>query len=640
MLPKFYYISQENFENNFNYFNTTNSRIVKSLKCLSKFKDCTSDYCSKISKLFKKENDIIEDYEIIEKKDSLDDKNNIKNEAKNSDLIKNFLFPVDGCIEIMFNFLDKFAINLNDYINYVEKQLKEIEQYSDAITGSLNSLKYNYDNQQIIFQSKYNKYQNLNTELKNNYYKGEQKLIQFCHDTDIDGITLDINYTLNFADIYQKQNEILEKYKALGNYEKTFFDSSKENINLIQEIIIDIFRKFESFSKNISFMFNKYILSPLNLLIEENAKDFEADLNKDLNFLNDNFKQNIDENNIKLKLDEYNITVLDNNIIEIGKKDEENKDKKEKEKEKEKEKHKKKEKNNDKKNEKTPSNNSSNQEKKILTEEEIFFIVRNMYQDYKFINKDKYDLKIEEKKLGLKSLIKKLLSFSNKVSLLFNPGKKLEDETKKEENNQNEKKEITQEEVAQLCKEMSNEESRKYFLIQINNFRSLGNLSMPKNIYDYFTQILKEISKHLLISDENSENKGHIKDFQASKLITILAQTFYYLEGKEKIYLSEELKNVEVFRNPNYWIDIISSMIEAEIGAFSEKKKILSPNSDENRIKNLKEEIYLAQIVPFVGSMGGFGLTKETMKNIISELVKKYDISEQTSKDVMNMIDS
>ena len=324
----------------------------------------------------------------------------------------------------------------------------------------------------------------------------------------------------------------------------------------------------------------------------------------------------IDENNIKLKLDEYNIKDLENNNIKIN---ENSEDKKEKEKEKEK--IKKKEKNH----EKIQVNNPIN-EIIILTDEEIFFIVQNMYQEYKLINRNKYDLKIEEEKLKLNSKIK-------------NPFKTEENEAKNDENNPKEKEELTKEEIDNFCKEMSNQELRKYFLLQINNFRSSGSLEMPPKTFNYFTQIFSEISKQIFLIQENDDKKHYkINDYISSRLIIIVAQTFYTMKENAKLYISEELKNEKIFQTGEFWVELIRANIENECTNFFGKHKIIKNDDDEKRKNKLKDEIYFAQIIPFIGSMNGFGINKEGIKNVIEELIKEFNISENTSKKIFATI--
>ena len=57
---------------------------------------------------------------------------------------------------------------------------------------------------------------------------------------------------------------------------------------------------------------------------------------------------------------------------------------------------------------------------------------------------------------------------------------------------------------------MSNFEFRKYFLMTINQFRARDNLEMPNKIFDYISQIFKEISKYLYSYDEKAEKNGKI----------------------------------------------------------------------------------------------------------------------------------
>ena len=57
----------------------------------------------------------------------------------------------------------------------------------------MKSIKGQYEKQKDIFKSKYMEFKNLNNELKNNYYKGETKLIDFCYQIKLNGIPYDNN---------------------------------------------------------------------------------------------------------------------------------------------------------------------------------------------------------------------------------------------------------------------------------------------------------------------------------------------------------------------------------------------------------------------------------------------------------------
>ena len=177
MLPNFYQISLENFETNLNYFYATNNKIKHSYECLTKFKEYTSDYCSKLSQLFKKGNNFLEDYEVIDSDYLLI---NNENNSKNKNNINTFfIFPIDRSIDILHNFFDELVLYMTDFVTNLENHIKGIEQYVKITKNEISNIKDNYEKQKNFFKSKFMAYQNLNNELKNQYYEGEKKLIIF-----------------------------------------------------------------------------------------------------------------------------------------------------------------------------------------------------------------------------------------------------------------------------------------------------------------------------------------------------------------------------------------------------------------------------------------------------------------------------
>ena len=629
MQPNFYKISQENLDINLKYFYAINKTIKYNQQCLSKFKKCTNDYSENISQILKEGENFLNDYEIIDSDYIALESNDTKNNF--------FLLSIDKSTERLNSFFVELIKHLNVFIRELDLHIKGIEQYIKISKDEIKTIKENYQNQKDIFLSRYLEYQKLNEELKNKYSEGEKKLIEFCHERRLDGITYDNNIKISFANLVEEQNQIIDKYNLLGDFENVFLDSANEKIKSIQDFSISLISKYLSISKSLKVIFKETILLPMTKLIEEtiNSKqdeELEEKLKKDLTSLFDSYLNNIDEKNIKLKLDLYNVKVLENNNIDINENLNINVDEKKVKNNKVKKKEKKHEKTDD----KNKFINNSN-EILTLTEEEIYFIVNNMYQEYKLINRDKYDLDIEEKKLEIKRIIIKLLSYSEK-----NETNKIENknnEIQSEDSSNNEKNEVTNEEIDYLCKEMEYEEYRKYFLIKINNFRAKGYLDMPNKIFNYLCKIFSEIAKHLISNEENNENNFCIKDFICSRLVIILSQTFYTTKNEKKIFLSEEIKKEKVFQTLEFWKELINEMIIRECNSVFESKKELNIIDDENRTKKIKDEIYFAQIIPFIGSMTGFGISKEEIKNIMLFFIKEFGISEKNSKIILDTLD-
>ena len=630
MFPYFYNICQKNFSENLNYFEFSCQKIKFCHQCIDKFKKITSEYTSKLNHLFKEEKKTLEGYEIIDDDDfqipnrrNKTEKIKKKNENNNE---KIFFFPFDKSIDRLQNFFVDLGDHLIEFSKALDNKVKDMEQYLLITKSEINWIKDDYTKQIKIFKSKFKQYENLNNKLNNKYSEVEKNLIDFCLERRIDGIVIDNNVNICFSNIVKEENEIIKKYDSLGDYENIFYNSIKEKVKSLQDFISSIFLKFDDNSKDIQNIFTNSFISPIQSLFREKNKkikeeNFESELRADLNILLNN-KEKIDEKNLKLKLSEYNITVLESSIIIKEENKKQNSDEK-------KTKINKKEKNSEKKEKEIKDNNTinlkENQTKNIvLTDEEIFFIVQNIYE-YKLINRNKYNLKIEEKKLKLKKIIKKLLNY--------------EDKQKKEDNinDKDMKKEIiSKEEIDSLFSEMKNEPYRNFFLLFLNNYRATGFLKISNEVYEYLTRIFSEISKHIYIIEQNDDKKEYITDFYSSKLIVILSQTFYTLKDGNKVYLSEKIKNDLIFHRPKFWKDLIKNLLENEL------KNVLGTKNkpEEEKIIKLKNDIYLAHILPFIGSMNGFNIEKKEMKNILGDLIKEYNMEDNVSNVIFNTIDN
>ena len=626
MLPNFYQISEESFKKSLNYFDITNNKIKYSHQILVQFKDYTNEYCSKLAQLIKDKKNIMDDYIIIDTNDIQNCSKDKNNNKQKDNFEENFNAPIENIAEGIQNFFEFFTKYLTDFMKNFEIQINGIEQYITITKNEVDAIQKNYEKQKDMFKSKFEEYKDINIKLKNNYTEGEQKLIEFCYERRLDGVVYDNNYQISFNDLVKEQNNLIEKYNSLGNYEKIFIDCTKEKMKQTQDYSFTLFIKYQNLLKTIYDLFNTLLLSPMNKLIEEKLKILEKE-NLEKNFKNNielflnNYSININDENTKLDLDKYNISCILNHNTKIEKNIEENKINNTKTN--------KKEKSQDNKN---ANNNNLNIINITLTDKEVFFIAKNMYLEYQFINKDDYDLNIEEKKLELKNIFEKIVNFPNKDNK--------ENEEKKDENNHiEENKEITQEEIDDLCAKMSDEDYRKGLLLMINNFRAKGKLELSEKTFNYFIRIFSEICKQLLLQKEKKvENNKNIKDNACSRLIMILSQTFYKIKNNEKYYLCDELKKEKIFQLPEYWQELIREMIIKESKNVLGSQKKINQNVNEKRLIQIKDNIYFSQTVPFIGNMIYFGIGVEEIKKIISLIVEEFKIPEETTKKIEEYI--
>ena len=372
-------------------------------------------------------------------------------------------------------------------------------------------------------------------------------------------------------------------------------------------------------------------------------------LQKEYDQLLDSYIQNIDENNIKNILNEYKIKITEDNENAKAEIYEKGKLKK-----------------------KLTFEIMNNINKDLLDEEDIFFIVKNMYDNFKLINRNKYDLEIEKTKLELKKIIDKIIflckiqknnsEIDKKDNLekiehenIENTEKDKDDNkgdnenkdnknniininNKEEKNNLNIKDnfiEISQEEVDYLCKYMNNTIYQKYFLIKINNFRTLGIFGIPENIFNYMKQIFSEISKNLMGQKEQS-----IYDVDIAKLMIILSQTFYYKNNGKKVYIQKEIKSNNIFHQEEFWNQIIESSIKIELKKVLESSLKCGNIDNEKSVKERRNNVAFAQIIPNLGAMTGFGLNKDFIIKIISPFIDEYGVSDKENETIFNIIEN
>ena len=166
---------------------------------------------------------------------------------------------------------------------------------------------------------------------------------------------------------------------------------------------------------------------------------------------------------------------------------------------------------------------------------------------------------------------------------------------------------------------------------------------MPQDIFNYFIQIFKELSKYFYIN-ENNENilKDNNLDLDLETVngALILSQTFYCLKNDKKVYIQNELSSEEIFRSEDFWKKMLKLNIEVEIENCKNNEKNVIKNENEKTIKTRRNNISFAQIIPQINAMTGFGLSKEKIKNIILPLIDEFNINENNKKILFDFVEN
>jgi hypothetical protein len=625
-----------------------------------------------------------------------DNDNNIKIEKKID------VMPIQNSINKINIFFQKYMESLELINAGLECKLNELKLKMERTQSEINVIKNDYSVDKDTFLKKYSKFDSLNKRLKDEYETAEEKVSELTlkkksiiNNRDKESeIENDINVTL--LDIKSNQKEIMKKYKPFNNFSKIFNDSSNQKIEEMKKNVINLYGNFYTCLNDFLILYKKFFMLPIEEINNQQKRENNGqNIFNDL--LNNNIKK-IDEKEYNINFDEYKLNVVQkrknkkqknegrksikvikntndlenknknlNNLEEediyyIAKKmyNFEFVDKKdyilniEKEKLILKEKIErlttykkyKKEQLTDKKiniiekNEINPNkevnndinitDNIGNKEKNDKVEE----IKEN--QNQKDDTKEKKDINIIEKEeeYGIYEI-----NDNNELIEKNDLNKKNEKIIENNKNNE-EEKEFTQNDADYIIKLMPIKEYRIYFLTKINNFRSTGAFIMPEKKFDYIIQIFKEISKYLWIEDKSKEKKEIILDKETTQFTIILSQTFCKLKGEKKIYIQNELSDLDIYHCDDFWKTVIKTNIEKEIKNCMTNDVKIGKEEDEESIRERRNSISFAQIIPQISGMYGFGLNKDKIKNIIMPFIDEYNINEENKNTILNIINN
>ena len=246
-----------------------------------------------------------------------------------------------------------------------------------------------------------------------------------------------------------------------------------------------------------------------------------------------------------------------------------------------------------------------------VSEEDIYEITKTFYGAFQFIDKSDYDLLIEKKKLEIRKLTNKLLSFGLKLK------------NKKEFS---ELKPINEKETNILEKGLEKKEYRHIFLLILNNFRSIGIFEFPKLEFEIVCRFFKNMTEKMLEE----------KDNYSMKFIIILSQTFYIINDGKKYYIQKELQGHKIFKEKEFWANFIMFCINEEIEKIKENIKRNKLSED----KNCHSTIAFPQIISFSHYMIEFGMEKELLLEIIEPIFKEYKINDEMKQNIYATIES
>ena len=514
-----------------------------------------------------------------------------------SDLLKNIKNEIskNASIDSSFQILQKFDNLLNLQSSFFDFFLEKSENVIKELKSSINNI--------LSFVSDYlSQGQKLSIKIKSqseHYFEKYERLINSLEEVEILLVDDYIKNTYNielkrgknnieFDDNIIKQTHIYENdyLQTKSDLQSNIKKFVSEYINKIGEIEIKM-KQFNEDSDNGLLKIIQIIKDDCdNLLVL--AKDSSTNINNINNNINVKDKENliyrVKEEDLlsSLKTDNYNIKILEQkerNLIEMYIFNEKYKKKK----------------------------------NLVITNGDIYNIVSKLY-GFKFdtINKDKFDLEIEKKKIEIIEKASKILGYNFDSHILIKTDKLTENEL-------NEYIDLIFTKDIYLLK----------FLECLNNYRSTGKYEVSKDLYEIIKRTFDKAADYLI--DNNN------KDIYS--LLIILSQTFYIQKNNEKYFLQKDLKNKEFFRSVKFWSNHLQEIIDEELVNFENDLKNNNLIISDQKRQSKVEEILFTKIISLIASLNGFELEKEKVDEIILPIIKKYNLSDEIKESILSLVE-
>ena len=488
-------------------------------------------------------------------------------------------------IENLLNNLLKLLSNtqsilysLNQTIDNSNIFLEKTQENNKNIFSNFKIINDQYNNEYLVMINSFENLENKIVEkyINNKYIKNGE--VEYVGNNDIINNCLLISKKLENSFLNFKKDGIKKYIYEYNNN----LDEIKNNRELfkkeLKNCIINIINNFKEYLNNsINDIQNK--ISQLdsqnicNNLIENN----------DLNYrIKDNEINKIIYNICNSK--KYNIKIIKDNEIINHNIEEQDKDKNNEE-------------------------ESIQKSKIILTEEDIYNIVKEIYNyDLISINKEDYNLEKEKEKLKFYDLLKKLLSYD--IIQQINES-------------------ISEDEIKTLYNLLNNnDEYITGFISILNNFLSENNSEIKKNVFEIINNLLMN-------SLDKISNKNNINIKLVSSII-FLTNNFYIIQDKEKYYLKEKIKNHNIFKSIEFWKEYTINEINEGLKKIEDDINI--EDKSENIMTGKMKDIIFSKILDAIDIMIKFGVGKDKILKIIEPLIDKYQMDEKSKEILLSFI--
>lgn len=641
------------------YFNLSQELSKNYYLFIQQYKDYSKEYLQKISFLYKdfssKLKKVIKTETKLEKSpnqpnektdtNSLDnsdnqpdkskekEKNQTQTQTQNQTLNKHLnILPALKFVNSFLKIFQEQILGLEVFVKMVELSLEELKTNINSIYKEIGTIKTSYLNEKENFLKSYSIYEIDNPKLLEELLEVENNIKDYCikkKDKSINPKELENKMNLKMIQAKTDELKFLEKLNLNKNCGHIFYEKTNNLLNEIKKRIFTLFSLIKGSMNTFINCSNNYSIinqSEIDLQIkklknETTTKDFENLINKEIeNNINKNLiniknlnkiqKNNKNCNSIEKKCEfipkYYNIKSIHDQLILKNDFSEEFKGVSVLYEE--------------------FGFEEVSKEFVVLTEEDVYFITKKLYDNYQMVNKSEYDLKIELHKIQINNLVYKLMSYHSEQKKII-------------ENYSG----ISESDYNILKNDMEIKEYRRKFLQKLNNLRAVGIFEVPLKQFNYLTEIFYTICDKIKNENESKNKNKNFIDEESCKFIIALSFTFYYVnkdENNEKIYIVNKIKNHPLFHTKDFWKKYEINVINNEFRKAEKTDKLNERIMEKDRFEKRNTNIVFAQLLALISNMNGLDISENIKKDVVLPLIDIFQIENDKKEAIISMISS
>jgi hypothetical protein len=366
-------------------------------------------------------------------------------------------------------------------------------------------------------------------------------------------------YFISFRGVYNQPLELIEKYISEFND----LDEYKEMNNIIDQYFIknNLLKKSEPIKYNLK---SFKLLKQINYIKEEKEKENDSKeeekndlkINEEIKLKTKNSKSSINNNNNR-----NIIKALDDDFNKLY----------------------------------------------YISDDAFMFTIKTIFENYNLIEKENFDINLEESKNKTQRYIMKIIENIN-----------LSDNKKRTE--------LTKDEITDLINLLNVHDNRLIFLQKLSDYRVKGKYVLEDKDFIILSQLFNIICDKIKINS----------DFRVAELLIIISQTYYTMNKKEKQYLQSTFKDNELFKQKNFWEDYLCYSINKEIIKMIKVEKNIDEDKEVTDYKY--SNIIFTQILTLIDIMYEFNLDSKSIKDILKPKIIFYRLNDDFQATINEVI--